>query len=416
MKWALRAVYIVFLIKFIFALMPSFQVDMGAWLGWAERLSSVGMAHFYSDATWTQYTPGFLYWLWFVGKIDFIHPLAIKIPAILADIFVGCLLWKLVAKTSVKWAHVTFFLYTLNPVVIFNSSVWGQIDGILTAVLISATYFLIEKNSYHMSATLAGVAFLIKPQAMAIMPVLFLLILIRFGLKKTIHSLLVAMIVVLAGFYPFYPTNPLAGLIELIHKMGVSYSYTSLFAFNVWTYIGMWIEDSTRWVGLSYFSWGTILMATIFTLLLYRFRNYFKSNTETYLLFALACFVFFLFPTRVHERYLFPVFAYLVAYTGIKQSKLLIWVTSGLSIVYTLNLYYPYSYYEPLSNPLKNIVIQQAIEQIILIITTFYLIIFFGLWLLPARENIEKSVPVFARHWKTKEYRRNKNETKNKKD
>jgi dolichyl-phosphate-mannose-protein mannosyltransferase len=411
MKWTLRAIYIVFLVKFILALMPSFQVDMGAWLAWAERLSSLGMARFYSDSTWTQYTPGFLYWLWFVGKVGFIHPLAIKIPAILADIFVGCLLWKIVAKTNVKWANVVFFLYTLNPAIVFNSSVWGQIDGILTALLISATYFLVERKNYYVSAALAGMAFLLKPQAIAILPVFFLLLFVRGGLKQTLHSLLTMALVIVIGFYPFYPANPLLGLFDLIHKMGISYPYTSLFAFNIWSYVGMWIEDSRLWMGLSYFSWGTLLVGTVFLLMLYRFRHLLMDERETYLLFALSCFIFFLFPTRVHERYLFPVFAYLLAYTGMKQSMLLIWSVIVLSVAYGLNVYYPYSYYEPLTNPLKNVVIEQSIQQVILVIASLYLTLFFGLWLFPAREHSKQRVPILIRERKTKKHRRDKDQT-----
>lgn len=401
MKWILRGLYVIFVIKFVFALMPSFQVDMGAWLAWASRLTTMPTASFYSDDVWTQYTPGFLYWLWFIGKLGWISPLAIKIPVIIADMLTGYLIWKIVAKVSRTWANIMFTIYTLSPVTIFDGSVWGQIDGLLTLFMFGAVYALIEKKNCYLSAGLLGIAFLLKPQALAIIPIILMITWVRFGFKKLIAYVAILTSVIVAGFYPFYPLDPIVGLFELIHKMGVSYSYTSLFAFNVWSFVGMWQADSVKFLGISYFSWGTIMMVVAYVMLVIKFRDHLLSNKEVYLMFAIACFIFFLFPTRVHERYLFPMFAFLVTYAGSKQSKPILIITTLSIVAYTINLYYPYSYYELLSNPLKNIALEKVIEKLTMGLAAWQILIFGSLWLFPARKETKESIPIGRGHRKS---------------
>ena len=365
MKQLLRMVLVVFLIKLGLAMMPSFQVDMGAWLAWAERLSSVGFAHFYSDDIWTQYTPGFLYWLWLVGKIGWIQPLAIKIPVIIADMLTGYLIYLVVRKVSHKWASFAYFFYVLNPVVLFDGSIWGQVDGILTLAMFASTYCLVEKKNPYWSWLLTAVSLLIKPQAIAIVPILGLATLVKYGWRMLVVSVLMSGLVILLLYWPFFPQNPIMGLLSLTQKMGVSYPYTSLYAFNLWSYVGMWTPDSTRLWGATYFAWGAGIMAAVFAMLFIKNRKGLVEAKNMYLLFALSCLIFFLFPTRVHERYLFPMFAYLIAYVGIKKQKALVVVASIITVVYSLNLYLPYSYYEPVTNPLKNIAVEQWITSAI---------------------------------------------------
>lgn len=399
-KNIVRAILLIFLIRFALAMLPSFQVDMGAWLGWAIRLAGIGPANFYSDTEWTQYTPGFLYWLLIVGKLGWIHPMAIKIPAIIADMLTGYLIWRVVGKVNRRYANFSYWLYVLSPVAIIDGSVWGQIDGILTFVMFLTTYLLIEKKSCYWSFVLAALAFLIKPQAIAIFPVLLIITIIRFGILKTMTSSLIGVLVVLVGFYPFFPTNPVAGAWELIYKMGLSYPYTSLFAFNFWAYLGMWKLDDALWLGISYFEWGTIMMSLAFVALIVKYRQYFARGNEVYLVFALSCFIFFLFPTRVHERYLFPMFAYLIAYAGLKQLKLLFLITMIAIVVYSLNLYLPYSYYEQATNPLKNVLLENVIQRLTLSIASIQMTIFGVLWLFPTRNKAKDGIPIDVRHRK----------------
>jgi Gpi18-like mannosyltransferase len=321
---------------------------MGTWLAWAGRLSTLGFANFYSSATWTQYTPGFMYWLWVVGKIGWIQDLAIKIPVLLADISVGILIYSLVKKVNSKLALVSLFLYTLNPVVIFDGSVWGQIDGILTLFLFLSAYFLIEKKSLIWSILFWSIAFLIKPQAIAILPVFLLAIILRkFKWKEILIAGMTGLLTILVLSYPFFLNDPFLGLSKLVIGMSKDYSYTSVNAFNIWSWVGFWRPDTSIFLGLTLAAWGTILFGVSVLLAMFIFRKKLNKKYNWYLLFAILSLCFFLFPTKVHERYLFPFFAFLLTTAGLTKSVNLFGIYIISSLASFLNIYYPYSYYYP---------------------------------------------------------------------
>lgn len=354
---------------------------MGTWLAWAFRLRDGGLAKFYSDVVWTQYTPGFLYWLWLIGKLGLVNELAIKIPTVLADIILGGLLWTVIKKESMRLATISFFLYTLNPVVIFDGSVWGQIDGILALFLFLSAFFLVEKRNPLLSGTFWAISFLIKPQAVAILPALAILTIKRTSIKGAMISFVGGLVTVFLVSLPFFPANPLMGLPNLVAKMGNYYHYTSVFAFNIWTIPGMWKPDSGILFGMSYFNWGVALLSISLFAIFYKFRRTLDDNGVTYLVFALSSLAFFIFPTRVHERYLFPALAFLLCGAGIKKSKSLVGIYGIISFLSLINLYHPYSYYENAGNFLKVIALQDLTGQLasivgVALLLSFLLILF----------------------------------------
>lgn len=394
----LRVLLLIFLIRFAFALLPSFQVDMSAWLAWANRLSVLGFESFYSNDVWTQYTPGYLYFLWFIGKMGLVNDLAIKVPIIFADMLAAFLMWKVISKKNMLLANVGYVLYVLNPITIIDGSIWGQIDGLLTLFMFASVYLLIEKRNSWGSWGYMAIALLIKPQAVAIVPILAIVTIARSGWKKMIIGGSLATIIAVLGFVPFYPRNTLSNIFELLHDMGQSYPYTSLYAMNVWTYVGAWVEDSKMWMGMTYFAWGTIFMSIVYISLVLRYIKNIKSGREIYLVFALSCMLFFLFPTRVHERYMFPALIFLMTFAGVQQKKSLGLMILLLTITYSLNLYLPYSTYEALGNPLKNIVLENLIQQLAPSLSAIHLFIFSSLWLFPARDDTKKHVPKVLTH------------------
>jgi predicted membrane-bound dolichyl-phosphate-mannose-protein mannosyltransferase len=344
---------LLFLARLVLSFFPSFLIDMNTWLGWAARLREVGPAGFYSDATWTQYTPGFLYWLWLIGKLGWLNELAIKVPVILGDIGTSIFIWKMVEKKGEKWAYLLSILYVLSPVAIFTGSVWGQIDGIFTFFLLGSAYFLIWKKKLSLSAVLWAIAFLIKPQAAAfLIPTLFLMFIRKSSIRDYLRYIVPALIVIFVASIPFFPNDPLLGLANLIMKMTGFYNFTSVFAFNFWAIPGMWIADNLAFAGISYYVWGFILYLIALGLVFYRYRKAALKPDGAFMIFALSILVSFLFPTRVHERYLFPIFAFLLTASGISKSKFYLLIYVLLNFLNIINLYHPYAYYS--DNYLKN--------------------------------------------------------------
>ena len=46
-----------------------FRIDVGDFTAWAHRLASVGPGEFYDPGVFSDYPPGYLYVLWFIGSV-----------------------------------------------------------------------------------------------------------------------------------------------------------------------------------------------------------------------------------------------------------------------------------------------------------------------------------------------------------
>ncbi|MFZ5932479.1 MAG: glycosyltransferase family 39 protein [Patescibacteria group bacterium] len=377
-------ILLTFLLKFILSYLPSFDIDMGTWLAWAQRLAELGPGKFYSDSVWTQYTPGFLYWLWLVGKLGLTNDLAIKLPVILTEMITGAVIWFSLKRFDEKFARLAFFFYALNPSIVFDSSIWGQVDAVLALFLFLSVYFLTFRNNSILSGLFWGLAFLIKPQALAILPAIGFILFKKFSLKGVGKFLISALATLLILGWPFFPQNPLLGLPELVAKMSSYYAYTSVFAFNFWSvFVGMWRPDSLTFLGSPLFVWGLIFYVSSLILIFLAFGKK-KEMGNSYLMLALSLFAFFLFPTRVHERYIFPVFPFLLTAAGMLKSKKVIWAYIAISFLSLVNLYHPYAYYS--ENFLVSTTILEITQRLAPVVGITFLLLFFGMllnWRLP---------------------------------
>lgn len=329
--------------------LPGFKIDADDWFTWAVRLNEVGYSQFYSNQVFSDYTPGYMYVLSLLGFLKNLLQidtqtfyLLLKLPTIFAEIILGIFIYRELKKNlSIFYAQLAACLIFLNPALIFNSSVWGQIDGVLTLALFLAIYYLKNKKLIF-SSILLGISLLIKPQTIAILPVFLLFTLSNFSIKNIIKISLPFLLILYIFSLPFFTNNPLIGLAKLIINTANQYSYTSLFAYNFWGIVGFWIPDNQLWNNLSYQMWGYILLVSYWITISY---FYLKKKLSLYALVALATLAFFFLPTRVHERYLYPAIIFLVLSAALLKSRLIFLLTSLLSIVHFLNLYYVYIYY-----------------------------------------------------------------------
>lgn len=334
--------------RLVFSILPGFKIDVDAWFAWAERLNQVGLPNFYSDQIWTNYAPGYLYLLYFLGWVkgllnisDAQFYLILKLPSIFAEVILGLFIYKLIKRKSFFWANIAATSVLLNPVFIFNSAIWGQIDGFFSLILFLTIYFLIEKKII-LSSIFFGLAFLIKPQAIALLPAIILYLIKNFSIENIIRMLLPTVLTILIMSLPFFINQPFTGIIQLFSNMLSDYSYISLFAYNSWGAVGFWVPDNQSWNNLSYQNWGYILFGIYWAIITY---FYFKKKLSLFSLAALATLSFYFLPTRIHERYLYPAIIFLIVYSFSIKSKLLITLTVILSVIHFLNLYYVYVYY-----------------------------------------------------------------------
>lgn len=331
--------------------LPAFPIDMTDWIAWAEHLTRVGPGSFYTTI-WSDYLPAYLYILWFLSFLHRLIPqipyeILMKIPSLLADLTLGYLIFKLVKEEteSEKCALLASSFLLFNPALVFNSSVWGQIDSFFTLLLFLSVYFLTEKKE-ALAFIFLAISFLIKPQVIFFLPLFFLYLLREKRAKRFCLSLSLFLATIFVISYPFFLHDPILGLPKLILKSASTYPYASVFAMNFWGIFGTWKPDSQPFLGLSYQIWGFILLCFGVVLALVVFLRDGKLKS-IFLSSSLIVLAYFMLPTRVHERWLYPFFPFFLV-LAVRLNNLKLWfIYFLLSAIHFFNLYYVYTYYSP---------------------------------------------------------------------
>jgi dolichyl-phosphate-mannose-protein mannosyltransferase len=374
--------------------------DLGFFESWATTLAKVGPGAFYATANSANYPPGYMYVLWLVGAIgsafgsssEHATLLLLKIPAIAADIALAALLYVAARRWfGGRAGLLAAAIYLFIPVTWYDSALWGQVDAVGTLVMVAAIVLLVEGWS-EPAAALAAFSLLIKPQdaivLVVLIPVLVRRHLLRPGsgpipilgprlarLNRRLGGLLTdqgpirlataAAAGGLAGIVPLLPfdighyapasladlpvISQVAGLIGLIVSDGGQFSYLTANAFNPWALVGdhslasiagsggTWTADSLIVIGgVQAVTVGALLLAAAGLLvaggLLLR-----ADRLSIVLGFTLVAVAFYVLPTRVHERYLFPAFGCgaLLAAAAARRA----WAYLGLGLLNTINLH-----------------------------------------------------------------------------
>lgn len=344
---------LILLLRISFFFFPSFQIDMNSWKAWSQRLVEVGPSNFYSEDYFSDYFPGYLYVLWIIGSLfnlfsipinNLSFELILKTITTMFDIGSAFFIYKIITKHNKSWAIFGSLFYLLNPAAVFNSSIWGQIDGIFTFFLIYASYLFIERKNISRGSLATALGILVKPHSLAMLPIILIYSFQNFSKALFLRSLFIIPIFLVIISSPFFINNSIFGIFEKALKSQDVYQYTSLFAFNFWSLIGFWKPDNQGFI-LAYRNFGLILYAFSLILILVPLFKKKITSKEFYILTALSFFAFFLFLTRIHERYLFPALAFILIAAFVSRSKFLIGAYVLSSIIHLVNLWYVYYYF-----------------------------------------------------------------------
>lgn len=297
---------------------PGHKTDMSCFSAWADMVYKGGIGNFYTSKAFHDYPPGYMYVLYVIGAIKALfNPssanVLIKTPAIICSLLTGCLLYRLSRKKfSAKTSAVLSALYLLNPAVIVNGSLWGQVDSVYTLTILAMVYLIAQKKLI-LSYFVFAISIFIKPQALIFTPVLLLgiienLFLTDFSAKKVVKNLLygigaIAMIVVLA--LPFGISNVVEQYVKTVSEQ---YPYFTVNAFNLWGALGK------NWDKLT--SAGTVL-GYVFIVAITLYSAYVflkcKSKSKYYFTAAMLSFMTYMLSVKMHDRYAFPVMVFLIA-------------------------------------------------------------------------------------------------------
>ena len=342
-----------------------FDSDLGLFRFWASNLADHGPFGFYDRDFFADYTPGYLYALWLVGAVGELMGGVgdlIKLPAILTDVALGFIVYLMARDLGVSERRATIAgaVVVVNPITWFDSVVWGQVDSFGTVFLLLSIRELWKARSER-AAILAVVAALVKPQLAILVPIVAAVTIRRalwpdggfgsespprpsgFGWERRTKGWIRIVSTAVAGFatavalsapfglsvVSFSGSAPFvdSSLVRLILSTASTYSYVSVNAYNLWALFPVdgesmatsrgWIADAptadaTAWASIGPFPAAVVgglllalLLFVVVPLLVAR-----RPDRLTILVgVAVMALAFFAVPTRVHERYLFPLFA-----------------------------------------------------------------------------------------------------------
>ena len=367
-----KSFYIVFGLAFLLRLLlaytnQGFGVDINCFAYWGNRMCETGPGGFYSDEVFTDYPVGFLYYLFFVGKIvqwfsipylSGAHVLLIKLPAILCDILCAALLAGELSEDMGKRNSLFLsVLYLFQPVVILNSAIWGQVDSLLALCVVYMCICLMkQKLSRAYFIFILGV--LIKPQMVMFTPVLLVgildhVFLNQFRLEKLFSNLFSGIIAIGAGILLCAPFGLRTVITQYCETLG-EYPYASVNAYNFWAMLGKnWISQEDKFILFSCKTYGylVIILIVVFCFLISHYYSK-HSKQEQYKYPFLASFIIitmFLFSVRMHERYLFSAISLLLLTWPAADTKRLKICFTGFAVLHFYNTahimyFYPEGY------------------------------------------------------------------------
>lgn len=306
---------------------PGYERDIQLFKIWGQTAAEHGVHNVYNK-TWCDYPPAYLYVLKVTGSIyrifypnfrehTYLFDFLIKFPAILADLLISLVIFLFLRKTfSYKISLLAMAAYAFNPAIIFNSAYWGQVDSVPILITLLAVLALIREK-YYWAWGLITAAILIKTQMIVLLPIFILVTWKRSGFKMLGKGVMASWLTFLFVLLPFFYFHKIDQVIERVLGAVGEYPYLSMNAFNIWWLFsggqGRWVSDTHVFLNLfSYRTLGAILLGAFFILLLkYLFARE-KDESAIILGCALAFFAFFMLPTEMHERYVLPVFVFLL--------------------------------------------------------------------------------------------------------
>ena len=307
-----------------------FSVDMGTFKSWASTVHQVGFQEIYQQDMFLDYPPGYLYVLRLLeiirGTLGLAiqgqaHTLVMKLPSIFADLACGGFLLVLGRrKLGDRGALLAAAAYLFCPAVFVNSAQWGQADSFCTMILLGSVVLLYQEK-YPLSGLLYGLAVLCKPQMLVFAP-LYLCFTVKrrkwLGLGLGVGCALAAILVAAA---PFTHNFNYWWLITKYQSTMNYYDYFSVNACNFWTLIGR------NWQGMPQGSMGTfytLLAPVLATAACGALMFLSKRKDAVFAAVPVLMGIVYMFAVKMHERYLFPAFLFLlIAFLFTKDKRML---------------------------------------------------------------------------------------------
>jgi Gpi18-like mannosyltransferase len=326
-----------FAVRLLLFPVEGFQGDLNIFVYWFNTAASHGIRPFYNVVGICNYPPFNVYIFWIGGSIA--NAAAsfgvnsvniVKLVPSVFDVGTAALIYIFLRKQATfKQSLLGTALYAFNPAVIYDAAVWGQFDAICTFFLV-LSLMLALKSKPKFSAAVFAIAILTKPQAIALAPLLVYLIFRKNGVKNLLLSAATFTATIFVVILPFEWSNPVTFLINVYSVAYNGFKVTSVNAFNLWGLFGLWTPDGYLYIV------GWVLFGVSAALTLFVLHKRFKISGDWLAVFCafMFFFAFFMLPTRIHERYLFPAISMLaLMFLFVKYSRPLYAALTGTLLV-----------------------------------------------------------------------------------
>jgi Gpi18-like mannosyltransferase len=270
------------------------------------------------------------------------------LPILCELIMIAAAYWWLIDRRGLR--IVIAGLLAIHPALIATSAWWGQQDAAFTLFLVLSVMAL-NRNKPILAWVMFAMSVLFKQPALVLGPLLFIVTFRRYGLIKLIQGGLISAALIIIPTIPFAMTSGVTESLSPFLRAGDVFPYVSNNAYNTWWAWATIKQGKNLGFPDEKFADKLPILPEVSTTLSYK-----TVGLSAFALFVLALMVvmwrqaaqplefvwattlllgFFMLPTQVHERYLYP--AVVLALFAAAQDKRLWILAIGLGITYTYN-------------------------------------------------------------------------------
>jgi Gpi18-like mannosyltransferase len=335
-KFNTAAIALLYLFLVLFAHSTGgFKYDVECFTQWTLNIYKNGLRNTY--AIFNNYMPFYQYVMYAFSMLAGSEENIVKNITYLKSVtilFDFVALWYVYRWIDKKVDYLIILIISmLNICFSYNSLIWGQVDGIHSALVFMSLYYAWQ-NRLVLSIVLFILALNMKLQAAIYAPVLGLICLYQLADKKEYKKLgtaiIAAVLVEACILFPFALQKE-EGINLLWKQVTNSFSqFPWLGDCNFWSFVvpvNTWaVNDQGIFIfGLSYKTSGLILFSTSSLLVLWpllravllRLRGKKADLPPKEILWLMCAFIavfFYFFNTEMHERYSHPALLFLTAY------------------------------------------------------------------------------------------------------
>lgn len=311
--------------------------------------------------------PSAFIWFWQQNG----NVILLKLPGIFADLGIGFLIYKFTKKISLTC------LWLFNPISFYNSAIWGQTDSVVNLFGLISIFYLFKKDLVK-SVLFFVISILFKGSLTIFLPVLIVVwILQKHKINDWMKAIIISGIFTVIVSIWFHPEiNLPIWLLNLYTQRFFpgEIGYLTANAFNLWYLVNPGkILDNTKYFGVTAHAIGYLISLILGIILIYKKRKSLLKEKTILIMLAISALISFLFFTRIHERYLYPLFPIATILVGLIPEFIIPYVI--LSFVFLLNMYN--LFWVPSIPFLQNIMMT---SQLPTILSAVNLIIFIGVF------------------------------------